>query len=91
MNISECEIGMRIFCPEHFECASDFAGMTGTIVSIEVGDYVGVEWDTEIPYGHDCNGSAKKGHGYFGYANEIEPYIPYEASFGRNLRLTKII
>lgn len=42
----------------------------GTIVHIS-GQHLGVEFDKNHG-GHDCNGKAKRGHGWYYHATEIE-------------------
>ena len=53
-------------------------GTNGTIrVVCENSGYAyGVEWDIAFPFGHDCGGSSKDGHGWFVFASEIEFVLP---------------
>lgn len=45
-------------------------GSVGTIV--ELGTYVGVDWDDELEKGHTCSGSARNGHGWNVEYEDIE-------------------
>ncbi len=80
MRREDCEIGMRVYCPNRFYGRSEFAGQFGTIVFIEPYDdiqEVKVSWDNEVrsfsPYhGHNCGGLAESGHGYNGKADDLE-------------------
>lgn len=57
------------------------AGYTGTVVVVypynpdHDEDDVGVRWDDEIIEGHDVDGSADNGHGWYVHAKALE-FIP---------------
>ena len=44
------------------------------VVVYASGDRIGVEFDCEIPGGHDCRGRGKFGHCRFGSSKELELY-----------------
>lgn len=57
-------------------------GTFGTICKVcqGYGCNYGVEWDICFAGGHDCNGLAEDGYGWFIYESEIEPVSPEDAS-----------
>lgn len=77
----DARIGMIVRVQEHFDYKNIFAGQVGKIVSIENayddGYEVGIEFDDPSDLMrevcHNCGGSAKEGHGYYGWFDEIEP------------------
>lgn len=54
-------------------------GALGTVCKVckEIGFNYGVEWDISFVGGHDCDGLAEEGFGWFVYASEISP-VPQE-------------
>ena len=54
-------------------------GTFGTVCKVckGIGYNYGVEWDIDFPGGHDCDGLAEDGHGWFIYESEIAP-VPQE-------------
>lgn len=54
-------------------------GTFGTVCKVckGIGYNYGVEWDIDFPGGHDCDGLATYGYGWFVYASEIE-FLPSE-------------
>lgn len=47
-------------------------GMTGTVVHLYGGDWIGVEWD-DFRGGHHCDGYAKEDAGYYITSEKLSP------------------
>ena len=52
-------------------------GTLGTVCKVckGLGFSYGIEWDIDFPGGHDCDGLATYGYGWFVYASEIA-FVP---------------
>ena len=76
---------MQVICNDKYFSNRCFKEHIGTIVFVLDGidETIGVEWDKSIfeitggiHSGHSCNGRCKNGYGYYGYANDVEPFNP---------------
>ena len=73
---NEIQIGSRVIVVDEcgFADNRDTIGKIGTVVDEDDFYDIGVEFDEPINQGHDCNGAAKFGHGYYGYVSEVRLY-----------------
>lgn len=78
------EIGDRVVCVIGGARGNDyiFKGLTGTVVdNVGIGaafKQIGVEWDCNV-YGHDINGKAKDGFGWYVSIDDVQPFIDESA------------
>lgn len=67
------EIGDRVVAIAPVDGRDMLRGCSGTVVDISDGrPPIGVEFDEQFPFGHDCHGHGKLGKCYYGYSNEFE-------------------
>ena len=66
--MSKFKIGDRVIGLEDYQDAH-IEGKLGTICHFDNDDYssggIGVNWDCELPEGHNCGGHAPQGHGWY--------------------------
>lgn len=62
-------IGDLVRCINQYEEIDK--GMTGVVVHLYGGGWIGVEWDN-FYYGHDCDGYASEDTGYYLTASDLE-------------------
>lgn len=65
------KVGDRVRCIKGFD-GVNLAGKTGTVVELCGDDRVGVDFDDAFFMGHECAGTARNGHGRYGYNNQLE-------------------
>ena len=60
------KIGDRVICITPTSMAGVSAGETGVVVNIRSDKCsIGVRWDEEGTWRHTCDGTCKKGHGWY--------------------------
>lgn len=78
MHKSELYVGQRVYVPlgHSLDGNSSTTGKEGTIVAVYATGYdMAVDFDEVILRGYDCGGKARNGHGYKGYAKDVEELL----------------
>lgn len=64
--IFQYEVGDRVICIDTIGVSGVSKGETGVVVDIRPGKCgIGVCWDKEVRFRHACDGTCKKGHGWY--------------------------
>lgn len=77
---NEIQIGSRVIVVDEcgFADNRNTIGKIGTVVDEDDFYDIGVEFDEPVNHGHDCRGTAKSRHGYYGYASEVRVYEDHQ-------------
>ena len=78
MRKSELYVGQRVYVPlgHTLDGNSSTTGKAGTIVAVYARGYdMAVDFDEFISGGYSCSGEARDGHGYKGYAKDVEELL----------------
>ena len=79
MQKADIYVGQRVYVPHGraLDRNSSTTGKEGTIVAVyNNGAFeLAVDFDEVIDGGYNCGGKARNGHGYKGYAREIEEIL----------------
>lgn len=83
------KVGDRVRCIKGFD-GVNLAGKTGTVVELCGDDRVGVDFDDAFVVGHECAGTARIGHGRYGYNNQLELLTNNDFAVGDRVTCTEV-